>query len=176
MGDTKRFDFVKYRPARISDRLPPNHLPENRNWAPSVSYKFTLDDIKNQFTPAEYFRHRLATSGFHIRLIQKLELRWSRNLGAFIKAAIKLQSLYRGVQGRRHFERVSVKLKEELKERRIFQSAVSCFKLSKFEDSLRFIDEFGKFNEELAVIRMKSFYRLISYHSCIKAANETIGK
>lgn len=33
------------------------------NWAPSVSYKHTLRDIREQFTPAEYYKYRLQTAG-----------------------------------------------------------------------------------------------------------------
>ena len=45
-------------------------------WKPSISYKHTLEDIKNQFTPAEHYRHQLATVGKKIRQIQRLEQRY----------------------------------------------------------------------------------------------------
>jgi len=91
-------DFEIYRPPQISNRLEPVYSkPKTNEWRPSVGYNHSLLVIQAQFTPAEHFRYRLATSGKEIRLIQKLELRWNRHFDLFRKSAIKVQASYRGV-------------------------------------------------------------------------------
>jgi hypothetical protein len=74
----QRERFVIYRPPKPSNRLEDFLYKNYGAWAPSTKYSYTMWDIRNQMTPAEAYRHKLATSGALIRMLQRLEWRWQK--------------------------------------------------------------------------------------------------
>ena len=78
--------FVIYRPETTSNRLE-DYLFKKGQWAPSQSYEHRLWDVTNQMTPAEAYRHRLATDGKLIRILQRLEWRWQKAYELWWKSA-----------------------------------------------------------------------------------------
>jgi hypothetical protein len=169
-------DFVPYRPEPPSHRL--ELLDENGNvvpkdvWKPSVSYKFALSDVKTQFTPAEYFRYRLVTSGKYIRMIQRLETRWKRNFVAWTKAALTVQAAYKGMKVRRFFHSIKDELMLELRQRRLFEATNIAFTTEKdYQKVIELSLTTEKDSPELVRLRMKSEYRLHYYQQCVASAN-----
>lgn len=140
-----------------------------------MDYKHKLDDIEGQFTPAEYFRHRLATSGKEIRMIQKLELRWKRNFDLFTKSAIKVQAAYRGMVERRYFNSIKAQLQADLKLKRITVRAVEEFQNEQYATAIQVCHRSDQITVTLLEIEMKSHYRLKNYDFCIKTTNKLIG-
>ena len=169
--------FTIYRPPKTTGRLEGTYYvaPEN-TWRPSISYNYTISDIRNQFTPAENYRNALQTSGKLIRLIQRLELRWGRNFKAFTNAALRVQALHRGNVGRAFFKTVKEKLMIELKQRQAKLNASAFFRKNNFEEAVAEVDRNLPGSVELLVIKMKSQYRLAHYMNCIDTTEQVIGK
>ena len=168
-------EFTVYRPQVSSGKLEGTYYNPSDVWKPSMSYKHKLDDIKNQFTPAEYFRHTLATSGKYIRLIQKLERRWQKNHERWIEAAIRIQALHRGNVGRAYFAVVKVELTERLRRREALMDAIACFESGNYRDSIVACHR-NELTLELMLIKLKCFYQLAEYRNCVIVADEIIGK
>ena len=105
----RKGEFVIYRPATTSNRLE-DYLFKKGQWAPSQSYEHRLWDVTNQMTPAEAYRHRLATDGKLIRILQRLEWRWQKEYELWWRCSLAVQSGYRGMLGRRYFNSVKEKL------------------------------------------------------------------
>ncbi len=170
-------DFEIYRPPKISNRLEPSlYQAKTDEWRPSVDYRFRLDDIEGQFTPAEYFRHRLATSGKEIRMIQKLELRWKRNFELFTKSAIKVQAAYRGMVERRYFNSIKAQLQADLKLKRITARAIEEFYSEQYATAIKVCHSSDQITVPLLEIELKSHYRLKNWDFCIKTSNKLIGE
>lgn len=169
--------FVIHRPPVQSGRLDPQYIaPNSAEWRPSVSYKHSLQDIKTQLTPSEFFRHRLKTAGKEIRAIQRLETRWNRNFEIFTKAAIKVQALFRGFQGREHFKVIKEDLRIVLSKRRGYAAAKEAFLSQNFELAISVCLSAEYPTEDLLLIQMKSQYRSGLYEDCIKSAEVIVGK
>ena len=128
LPDEERSPFKPYVPKLISHRLELRDSPyKGSQWKPSISYKYKLHDIQNQFTPAEYYRHQLQTSGKHIRMIQRLEQRISWKKKDFEFAALRIQALYRGNVGRDYFASIRLALEQERAERIRKEAALRLF-------------------------------------------------
>lgn len=169
--------FEVYRPPKPTGRLDPVYIePNEKEWRPSLSYKHTLNEIKSQYTPSEFFRHRLKTSGKEIRAIQRLELRYSRNLEAFTNAAIKIQALHRGNVGRAYFYMVKDDLARTLARRRSYIMAWEAFQNEELETSLKACLTAQEHPENLLDIQVRCQYRLHKYEDCIATAMAIIGK
>lgn len=169
--------FEVYRPPKPTGRLDPVYIaPNEKEWRPSLSYKHTLQDIKSQYTPSEFFRHRLKTSGKEIRAIQRLELRYSRNLEAFTNAAIKIQALHRGNVGRAYFIMVRDDLARDLARRRSYNAAYEAFHVDDLEASLQACLSAQEHPENLLDIQIRCQYRLEKYEDCIATSMVIIGK
>jgi hypothetical protein len=170
------FSFVIYRPERTTGRLEGKYFQgDQQYWRPSLSYKYKIDDIRNQFTPAENFRHALATSGKYIRMIQRLEIRWNRNYAAFVWAATKIQALYRGNVDRAKFAAIKQELYIELKRRQAKATASSFFWVQEYEAAIDEINRNLPASVELLAIKMKAQYRLSRFEECITTSQEIIG-
>eukprot|EP01031_Cornospumella_fuschlensis_P035091 gene35091-42501_t len=166
-------DFVIYRPPLPAHRLENKYAAERPEvWRPSHSYKQKLSDIQLQLTPAETFRHRLATSGKLIRLIQRLELRINRNIDRFIWASIKIQALIRGLLGRRYFHQVKDDLKVSLDLRRNTQAAVDAFKTKSFVECIHYCRQCSTRNESICLMELKAHYYLSEYEDAIQCSLE----
>jgi hypothetical protein len=169
-----------HRPTLSTGRLATSLSSTERNrdkfghWTPSLSYIHTLEDVKNQFTPAEYYRYNLVTSGKIIRQLIRLEARWNKNYDSFFSAAVKVQSLYRGNVGREHFNQVKDVLKEEYRYRETKKMAIKLFEDRQFQEVLSVINSLT-FYLDLAVIRLKSQYKSNNFELCIALADEIIG-
>lgn len=168
--------FIIYRPDRISERLEGTYHTNREFWRPSLSYKHTLRDIRNQFTPAEYFRHQLATRGAEIRAIQRLQLRIDRNPDVFNRAASIVQGLYRGRKGRRQFAIIKEELILEKFRREAKAAAVTAFDRRAFEEAIVEVDKLDPPEVEYLVIKIKSLYRLGKCKECISTAKTAIGE
>lgn len=169
-------DFYIYRPEKTTGRLEGTYYKgSQRHWRPSLSYKHNIDDIRNQFTPAENFRHELATSGKYIRMIQRLEIRWNRRFEEFTLAATKVQSLFRGNISRAYYETVKQDLLIELKRRQAKSIASDLFLQNDFLGSIDEINRNLPGTTELLCIKLKSLYQLERYQECASVSDEIIG-
>eukprot|EP01039_Chlorochromonas_danica_P007439 gene7439-8226_t len=126
-------EFVIYRPPLPSHRLENRFSQEKEGvWRPSYSYRHKLEAIQSQLTPAERYREELATSGKQIRLIQRLELRIHRNAEAFTSAAVRIQAVTRGIQGRQRFAAIRDLLQASYELRRLTQEGRERFQAGEY--------------------------------------------
>jgi hypothetical protein len=170
-------DFEVYRPPLPAHKLLPKYATHRSDqWAPALSYKLSLSDVKNQLTPAEQYRHQLATSGKHIRLIQRLELRINRNVDAFTQAASVVQRAVRGMIVRREFNKIKDELKANLELRRTFQSAVEAYKRKDYPQTVEFCRRCKVRSEENWLMEIKSLYYLAHYREAISSTEALRGK
>lgn len=169
-------DFVIHRPEKTTHRLEGTYHQDQRYWRPSLSYAHNIDEIRNQFTPAESFRYALATSGKYIRMIQRLELRWNRNYTAFVNAATKIQSLHRGNVSRAYYAQVKQELYIELKRRQAKAVSSALFLKKDYEECVAEVDRNLPGTSELLAIKMKAQYRLQRLSECITTSEEIVGK
>lgn len=169
--------FTIYRPETTTGRLEGTYyIDSGNNWRPSLSYKYKIDDIRNQFTPAESYRHALATSGKQIRMIQRLEIRWNHNYPAFVRAAVKIQSLSRGSAARERFRIIKSQLMQDLRRRQIKVTSVTLFENGRYMEAIEEINRNLPVSVELLGIKMKSLYKVKDYSNCIQTSLEIIGK
>jgi hypothetical protein len=126
-GVGEEFDFVIYRPPLSSQRIETMKAKAANFWSPSYSYQHSLKDVKNQMTPAEHFRYMLQTSGKEIRLIQRFELRYARNVELFERSAVKIQALFRGRKGREYFATVKDDLSLRFRQREAKNKSIKLF-------------------------------------------------
>ena len=171
-----RYNFEVYRPEPSTGRLEGTYFQNRDVWRPSLSYKHKLEDIRNQFTPAENFRHSLATRGKHIRLIQRLELRINRKLKKFTWAALKIQSLYRGNVSRAYFKSIREGLFIELRRREARAEADKCFKVKDFEGTIAAVDRLDPPIVQYLTLKIRSQYRLQHYTEAIATSNFALGQ
>lgn len=166
---TRGYTFEVYRPDLISSRLEPVlTAPKEGEWYPSLHYKHSLRDVQTQYTPSEYYRHRLKTSGAYIRMIQRLELRWSRNLDRWTYSATTIQRVYRGVRGRRYFSEVKEMFYDDMLRRKYTKPAINAYEAGDYELSLDLIGRTPPpIGESLQQIRIKCLYRLKRFDACI---------
>lgn len=168
------YKFEIYRPPKTSGRLEGIYVQHNDRWRPSLSYKYTLHDIKHQFTPAENFRHELATRGKHIRMIQRLELRIKRRLERYTNAALKIQALFRGNQGRLYFATIRDDLKYQLHRREAKTEASNCFDGSDFVGTIAAVDRLDPPIIQFMELKIKSQYRLGRYDQAVATCKYTL--
>lgn len=100
------YKFEIYRPPRPSGRLEPTHKKPSENvWRPSISYKYSLEMIANQLTPAENYRNNL----INLNKLRKTEKALLRNRKFYEEKVIKIQAWYRSL-------RIHIKMREIIKE------------------------------------------------------------
>lgn len=172
------YTFEVYRPDPISSRLEPTYGKARANeWRPSLDYKHRLEDVKNQYTPAEYYRHRLKTSGAYIRMIQRLEMRWNRQLKKFTHAAVTVQRVYRGLIGRRYFAQIKDLYYDDMLRRRYTQPAMQAYQTGEYEAALKKIELIpNPIGSMLQIVKVKSLYRLQRYEECRYECHKLEGK
>jgi len=178
MLDESKLEFEVYRPEKPTGRLDGIYHTEERKklWTPSVSYKYNIVDIRNQFTPAESYRHSLVTSGRIIRLIQRLEKRWNANLEGFTKAAVRIQSLHRGNVSRADFNRIKAQLYQDLHQRQTYAQATMLFVGKDYDGAILQVLSHNPTTTDLQLIKMKSEYRLQQFKDCVQTSTRIIGK
>eukprot|EP01038_Epipyxis_sp_PR26KG_P008435 gene8435-11412_t len=162
--------FVIYRPNVSSGRLEGNYFNyEDNRWKPSLSYKYSLNEIQNQLTPAESYRLKLATSGKEIRAIQRLETRIHRSWSKFNAAALKLQSIMRGRWCRWYFLSIKDNLVKQKKYRDAKSQALNFFYSNNFVQVVVVLSLYS--TEDMVLIRMQALYKLKNFRGCIDDAN-----
>ena len=172
-------EFEVYRPEQISSRLEPIYAQSKPDVCrPSISYHHTLQDIKNQFTPAEYYRHNLQTSGPYIRMIQRLESRWHKNYLLWNQSTILIQRIYRGVLGRRIFVIVKEKNYDRMLRRKYYPIALAAYTAESYQECLQIICTQAPqpLEGNMQVLVVKSYYRLQDYQQCVQQAKVLRGK
>lgn len=170
-------EFEVYRPAQSTGRLEGTYFMQSSDvWKPSLSYKHSIHDIRNQFTPAENYRHALATSGRHIRMIQRLELRWSHKFGAFVSAAIRIQALYRGIVSRLYYASVKSELYSVKRKREARLAASSFFKENNFLEAISEVNKHIPISYYMLSLKTKCQYRLGLFNDCISSTKQLVGK
>ena len=145
-------------------------------WQPSKSYRYELRDISEQLTPAQDYRQRLVNAGQEMRMIQRLEWKWKRNLELWTRCATIVKAGYRGLLGRRYFKTVQEELKLKLLQRRCKDEAVEAFFKEEFEQALNIIDDVPKMTMELFLLKFKILYIAELYTRCVVTINKFMGK
>lgn len=164
-------EFTIYRPPLISHRLEAKFTaPKTNEWRPSLSYSHSLQDIQYQFTPAEYYRHQLATSGKYIRMIQRLETRWNRNYEGFTWAAIKVQAAFRGMIGRKYFQSVKQDLLHEYEKKQRYHKAKVYYEQQQYEETIHICTQEVIKYEILYQLQLKAEYCAQQYQACISTS------
>jgi hypothetical protein len=167
--------FKVYRPPQTTGRLEGTYRVDTTSWRPSLSYEHGLEDIKTQFTPAEAFRHALATSGQHIRMIQRLEIRMNRHNTIWTRMVLRIQSLQRGNVDRTYYKMIKDQLEVDRRRRMALAASTALFLEGRFQDAVSEVNH-NRASADLWTIKVKSFYCLCEYAACIEACLELIGE
>lgn len=165
--------FTVYRPPKPTNRLASLNYRQNE-WKPSISYKHTLDEIRNQMTPAEYYRHRLVTSGVEIRMIQRLEYRWNRKLNEWQRAATKIAAVHRGNVGRAYFKSIQEELIRKYNQRMAKKVSSELFLVADYQGAINHIEEQEFYPVDLLVIKLKCYYKLSRLDEVIELASRIV--
>ena len=140
--------------------------PVLKVWKPSRNYRYELRDITEQFTPAEAYRQHLVSAGAEMRMKQRLEWKWKRNLAVWTKAATTVKAGYRGMLGRRYFKTVQEDLRLKLLQRRCKEQSTAAFYDNDVDTALKLIDAVPKMNRELYLLQFKIYYKTDAYDMC----------
>lgn len=138
-------------------------------WEPNISYKLKIQDVEAQPTPAEAYRHKLATTGKEMRVLQRLEWRWEKRLEKWTRAATIVKAGYRGMLGRRYFRSIREELEVGKEQRTAKASAIAAIRENRKEDAIRIASSVRKMNGELYLILAKVYYTLHRFEECEKA-------
>ncbi len=167
--------FRVYRPPKPTGRYESLNY-RKKEWKPSLSYKHTLEEIRGQMTPSEYYRHRLVTSGVEIRMIQRLEYRWNRQLVKWTKATTRIAARYRGIVGRAYFRSIQEELIRKYNQRMAKKVSSEFFIAGQYQASIDHIEQQEFYPVDLLVIKMKCYYKLSLLDRVISTANYIIGQ
>lgn len=174
----KRFEV--YRPPVSSGRLEGEHFRNQAVWAPTVSYKLSLEDIREQLTPAEAYRHVLATSGKEIRILRRLEWKWERNYHQWTRAATIVQAGYRGMIDRQFVALIRDDLTTRKEQREALANAKALFVEDKKTEALHAIETLLEKgitkNEEILILEAKINYIQNDFLKCEEIAKVCVGR
>lgn len=151
-------------------RNPPEKIPSPkfRVWRPSANYRYELRDISEQFTPAESYKHVLQTLGKEQRDLQRLEWKWMKNFELWSSIATKIKALYRGMLGRRYFNKVKLDLQLKLAQRRCKEQSIEAYYIQNNSQlALNIISTVPLMNRELYLIKFKIMYTYEKYNETI---------
>lgn len=171
----KKERFVIYRPPKPSNRSEDFLYKRYGQWAPSIKYSYNMWDIRNQMTPAENYRHQLATSGKTIRILQRLEWRWQKAFKQWWDMSIRVQSGFRGMQARKYYRSVKSDLLRVKEQREAKKSVLRLFAESKKEESLALLDKVEVLSTELWAIKIKILYSSLRFQECFDVCITVIG-
>lgn len=161
---------------RIMAEKTPEASPTLKTWKPSVSYKYSLRDITEQYTPAEAYRHQLATAGKEYRALQRLEWRWRKDATLWNKCATLVKAGFRGMKGRRYFNIVKEDLKLKLIQRRCYATATEQYYNGDSKSALETIAGVPQMTRDLYVIKFKILYIIQEYEECENSIKPYLGK
>lgn len=139
-------------------------------WHPNDSYKLTLQEIREQLTPAGIYRHKLATTGKAERVLRRLEWRWERRLQKWTKAATTVQAGYRGMIGRRYFKTIRIELEIKKAQREAKIAAIEAFKAGDREKTIEILSMVEQMTGELYIVKAKVLYTLGQFEDSIECA------
>jgi len=158
----KRFEFEIYRPPKPTGRLVGDYAQDPKSfWMPSISYKYSLEQIQSQMTPAEAYRDKLVNSDKVARMLIRLEWRWEKKLALWTALTIKVQKVWRGMKGRQLYRQLLPGLIARRKERLYRVIAVEQFnkgELIEAYETLNYISETSNLSSYLWVIKLKILY------------------
>lgn len=143
-------------------------------WAPSIKYTYGAWDILNQMTPAENYRHQLATSGKTIRMLQRLEWRWQKALPLWRTLATRVQAGFRGLVARKYYRSIKNELIRDREQREAQRAVVQLFSSGQKEESLRVLDMVEVLSTELWIIKIKILYSNSDFANCAAACKRVI--
>ena len=181
--------FEKYKPPKPSNKLESH---DRSKWMPSIHYKYTIQDIRTQLTPAEYYRARLVEFGPTIRALQRLEWKIQRLPAQTNSAALAFQALYRGFKGRKHFmamradlelrkdQRSAESLTKELMESQVAlevsETNSTTPNFSNYETAFLTLDSVSVPTLNMLILKAKMLYRMSKFSECEAASREAISK
>jgi hypothetical protein len=178
-------------------RAKPTYIPKTTKaatWNPDIHYAKTLEEIKNQKTPAELYRHKLDTIGRHARNMQRLEWRWSQNLPLWVstkrrllsirviayfqtKSATAVKAGWRGMKGRIYFKSIKADLVVKREQREAKLNASALFAEGKIHQAVQVLTSVKPENMLPSLLFMKSqfYYQLDEWKLCIDVCRKGIG-
>jgi hypothetical protein len=152
------------------------HFDGHGVWKPTVSYKLKLDSIKNQLTPAQAYRKSYLETGKEVKLIQRLEVKCSKNPQKYNDAATKIQKLYRGGKYRFAFLQIRDRLFADLQYRRTLEKASDCCSKENYDEALSIIDSLNiPLTTEIMELKIKIAYTLNLFELCERTCKGVIG-
>ena len=167
--------FVIYRPPKPSNRLEDFQYKLYGQWAPSIKYSYNMWDIRNQMTPAEHYRHRLATSGQLIRMLQRLEWRWQKSFQLWWDMSIRVQSGFRGLVARKYYRSVKTDLLRIKEQRECKKAVVRVFSEGNKEEALVLLGKVDVLSTELWAIKIKVLYSTKKFDECLGVCKHVLG-
>lgn len=148
---------------------------KTKDWAPSISYKQSMRDIEEQYTPAENYRNKLLTTGKEARILQRLEWKWQRDLERWTKAATTVKAGYRGMLGRRKFQAMKEDLVIKFEQRTCKANVLELMIDEQFEPALHEFEAVSVMTIELYIMKLKIFYVKEDMKSCISESLRVLG-
>ena len=143
-------------------------------WAPSIKYSYNSWDILHQMTPAENYRHQLATSGKTIRMLQRLEWRWQKALQRWWILATRVQSGYRGMVARKYYRSIKNDLIRFKEQREAQRAVVQLFSSGEKDESLIVLDKVEVLSTELWIIKIKILFSKGDFLNCAATCRRVI--
>jgi tetratricopeptide (TPR) repeat protein len=144
-------------------------------WHPNDSYSLTLQQIREQLTPAGLYRQKLATTGKAERALRRLEWRWERRLAKWIRSATTVQAGYRGMVGRRYFKSIRNELEIKRAQREAKIAAIEAFKNGDKEKTIEILSMVEQMTGELYIVKAKVLYTTEQYDQCIESSLAALG-
>jgi len=139
------------------------YFNDPKRWAPSIHYHLSVEDVRNQMTPAEFYRYQLVTSGKEIRALQRLEWRWMRNYSKFLSATQLVQRVFRGWNGRKYFYSIKRDLEILREQREAQKRALELFEEGEFQLALETTKAVAHPSIRLQRIKAKILYLLENF-------------
>jgi len=123
-------------------------------------------DVRNQMTPAEHYRHRLATSGQLIRTLQRLEWRWQKAFQLWWDMSVRVQSGFRGMMARKYYRSVRKDLMRIKEQRDCKKEVVQTFSEGRKDEALALMSKLEKLSTELWAMKIKILYSTSRFQEC----------
>lgn len=172
------------------------------NWRPHANYKNSLDDVKNQPIPSELYRLRAKTVGKEARILKRLQIfielsyetceragehflihneRYrvpTTNLLVCppITTAIKIQSCYRGMKRREHFQTVKSSLSIARSMHITRNQVLTLINQKDYQAACDILDQLSLPSLELTIVKGKVLYHLREFGKCAELCAAIIGK
>jgi tetratricopeptide (TPR) repeat protein len=110
----------------------------------------------------------MKTSGQYIRQMQRLEWRWQKAYELWWKCALAVQAGYRGMLGRKYFNSIKQRLRDERQQRETYAACIELFRAGDKDGSLAALERCAVLTAELQVIKGKIMYGTKRFDACKK--------